>query len=150
MADHKTAKTSLAEKQLSVQIGARIKRARMTRRISQEALAAAIEITFQQLQKIENGENRCSAARLMQIATYLGCSALDLLPAAASAAEAQADDAIVVTRAQLLLINDLKAMSSEQRGLIYAMARALTGRKGAASRDGSLKVLARVAETADA
>jgi transcriptional regulator with XRE-family HTH domain len=38
------------------------------------------KITFQQIQKYENGQNRISAARLFTIARALGVSVLDLYP----------------------------------------------------------------------
>lgn len=47
--------------------------------MSQAALAQALGITFQQVQKYENGTNRVSAARLCEIAGVLQVSAADLL-----------------------------------------------------------------------
>ena len=40
--------------------------------MSQEKLAAAIGLTFQQVQKYEKGMNRVSSSRLMQIGNVLG------------------------------------------------------------------------------
>lgn len=54
---------------------------RLCRGLTQEALADAIGVTFQQLQKYELGRNRVSAARLLQIARALGVSPETLLPA---------------------------------------------------------------------
>jgi transcriptional regulator with XRE-family HTH domain len=42
-------------------------------RMSQGALGKAVGITFQQIQKYENGTNRVGAGRLQQIADALGC-----------------------------------------------------------------------------
>jgi transcriptional regulator with XRE-family HTH domain len=42
--------------------------------LSQGALGEAIGITFQQVQKYENGANRISAGRLQQIADALDCT----------------------------------------------------------------------------
>jgi transcriptional regulator with XRE-family HTH domain len=40
--------------------------------MNQKALAAALDLTFQQMQKYENGSNRVSASRLSAIADALG------------------------------------------------------------------------------
>ncbi len=52
-------------------IGERIRHARSLCEMSQEVLASKLGITFQQLQKYENGTNRVSAARLWEIANIL-------------------------------------------------------------------------------
>ena len=52
-------------------IGMRIRRSRMTAGLSQEQLAELLDITFQQVQKYENGKNRVSAGRLVDIAYYV-------------------------------------------------------------------------------
>ena len=55
---------------------------RMRRRMlghSQEDLARACGVSFQQVQKYENGTNRVSFSRLVQIATALRCSVRQLL-----------------------------------------------------------------------
>lgn len=52
-------------------VGARLKLRRTIVGISQEELAARIGVTFQQVQKYENGANRVSASRLHQVAGIL-------------------------------------------------------------------------------
>lgn len=59
------------ERALSVIIGEKIKRQRMAMRLTQKDLGHHLGITFQQLQKIERGINRISAARLMLLAPVL-------------------------------------------------------------------------------
>ncbi len=49
-------------------VGQRIKARRQSLRMTQTQLAEQIGVTFQQVQKYENGSNRVSAARLWQIA----------------------------------------------------------------------------------
>ena len=44
---------------------------RMVRGLSQTALAEAVGVTFQQVQKYEKGKNRVSASRLQQMANVL-------------------------------------------------------------------------------
>jgi transcriptional regulator with XRE-family HTH domain len=52
-------------------VGARIRMQRMVRGFSQTELGKAVGVTFQQVQKYENGANRVSASRLQQIANVL-------------------------------------------------------------------------------
>ena len=55
-----------------VLIGARVRLRRKDLGLSQQKLAAALGITFQQIQKYEKGTNRIGAGRLMEIAGSLG------------------------------------------------------------------------------
>ena len=52
-------------------IGRRIAMGRKVRGMSQESLAKALGITFQQIQKYEQARNRVSASRLYEIARIL-------------------------------------------------------------------------------
>lgn len=54
-------------------VGSRIRMRRQMLGISQGALADAIGVTFQQVQKYEYGTNRVGASRLEQIADALHC-----------------------------------------------------------------------------
>jgi transcriptional regulator with XRE-family HTH domain len=61
-------------------IGAQIRLRRASARLSQEALAEAIGVTFQQIQKYEKGVNRVSAAALYRIGRALGVEPSVLMP----------------------------------------------------------------------
>lgn len=52
-------------------VGARLRVARLQKKMSQECLARAAGVTFQQMQKYEKGDNRVSASRLWMIAQTL-------------------------------------------------------------------------------
>jgi transcriptional regulator with XRE-family HTH domain len=52
-------------------VGGRIRLLRKRRKMSQEQLGKAIGVTFQQIQKYENGKNRVGASRLHRIAIAL-------------------------------------------------------------------------------
>lgn len=52
-------------------VGTRVRLQRISMGISQTKLAEALGVTFQQVQKYENGSNRISASRLDQIARTL-------------------------------------------------------------------------------
>lgn len=54
---------------VDVHVGAQLRKARMWAGLSQDELARAVGLTFQQLQKYEAGANRISASRLFEFAT---------------------------------------------------------------------------------
>lgn len=56
---------------VDLHVGARIRLRRRTLGVSQEQLADALGLTFQQVQKYENGHNRVSASKLWDIARKL-------------------------------------------------------------------------------
>jgi transcriptional regulator with XRE-family HTH domain len=58
---------------VDVYIGARMRDRRIALGLTQEELGQKLGVSFQQVQKYENGSNRVSAARLFEI-----CEALDL------------------------------------------------------------------------
>src|SRR5512139_2539177 len=58
--------------QVDVQVGQRIRIARLEAKLSQTALAEQLGVTFQQVQKYEKGVNRVGAGRLTKIANALG------------------------------------------------------------------------------
>ena len=55
-------------------VGGRVRMRRMMLDMSQEKLGDALGLTFQQVQKYENGANRVSASRLQHISDILGVS----------------------------------------------------------------------------
>src|SRR5271154_2623329 len=56
---------------IDLHVGARIRLRRRMQGVSQEKLADALGLTFQQVQKYERGANRVSASKLYEIATAL-------------------------------------------------------------------------------
>jgi len=52
-------------------VGAKVRASRLLAGLSQEKLGAAVGVSFQQVQKYENGANRISASRLQKIAEAL-------------------------------------------------------------------------------
>ncbi len=59
-------------------VGSNIRAVRLRKGMSQVVLAEHIGVTFQQVQKYENGQNRVSAGRLTQIAAALDVSVIGL------------------------------------------------------------------------
>lgn len=57
--------------QIDIAVGQRIRIARVAKAISQETLADALGLTFQQVQKYEKGTNRIAPSRLVVVAATL-------------------------------------------------------------------------------
>ena len=57
---------------VDVYVGGRMKQLRILRGMTQERLAARLDLTFQQIQKYEKGANRMAASRLYDVARILG------------------------------------------------------------------------------
>jgi transcriptional regulator with XRE-family HTH domain len=64
---------------IDLEVGQRIRIYRKTRGLSQTALADQLGVTFQQVQKYENGRNRIGAGRLTRIAQVLDVPVATLL-----------------------------------------------------------------------
>ena len=64
-------KPDAAADPIDVAVGARIRLLRKVRGLSQQALAEAAGVTFQQIQKYERGANRVSASMLTRISKTL-------------------------------------------------------------------------------
>jgi transcriptional regulator with XRE-family HTH domain len=60
-------------------LGQRVRAARKLNGLSQTQLATALNISFQQVQKYENGSNRISCSTLKLISAALGVAMVDLL-----------------------------------------------------------------------
>jgi transcriptional regulator with XRE-family HTH domain len=56
---------------VDIYVGSRVRMRRNMLGMSQETLAGALKLTFQQVQKYEKGTNRVGASRLQQIASAL-------------------------------------------------------------------------------
>lgn len=75
------------------EIGKRIRAIRTGRKITLEAAAARVGVTYQQMQKYETGRNRTSAAMIVQLSGALDCHPMELLlsPEEREAGQAVAD-----------------------------------------------------------
>jgi len=65
---------------LDIEVGRRVRSLRLEKGMSQEKLGNQVALTFQQIQKYENGTNRIGAAKLQRIAQILGVSVSALYP----------------------------------------------------------------------
>lgn len=114
---------------IDVQVGARVRAHREAAGLSQHELSRLIDISFQQIQKYERGQNRISASRLLEIAEQLGVSGAVLLGEALGP-QAKDPSGLLETPGALELLQAYKGIrSSAHRQGLLAMARALDSRK---------------------
>jgi transcriptional regulator with XRE-family HTH domain len=115
-------------------IGGKIRRFRVEAGISQTDLGTASGITFQQVQKYENGKNRVTVARLAQIAQTLGVPLTsffadfpgDVLNQGRAKAELSAADQIAQSEKGLRLVKAFLAIdSSSTRTRVVDLVRAI-------------------------
>jgi transcriptional regulator with XRE-family HTH domain len=109
---------------LDAALGERIRRRRRELGMSQSALGGKLGITFQQVQKYENGTNRVSATMLVKLSDALGMPVTEILHEAEKAApanDAKAEDA------QLLAAFG-RIQSAEVRAAVLVLVAGLTPR----------------------
>jgi transcriptional regulator with XRE-family HTH domain len=107
---------------LDVMLGERIRRRRRELGLSQSALGGKLGITFQQVQKYENGTNRVSATMLLKLSDALAMSVTELLhevDPAAKTVDAQSQGA-------QLLAAFAKIRSAEVRAAVLTLVAGLT------------------------
>ncbi len=101
-------------------IGVRIRGCRSAQGISQEKLAEALGISFQQVQKYESGANRVSAATLFRIAKELRLPLNDLLPEEESKDQSPEDQRTLRDLAQITPL-----LNADGKLLVINLARTL-------------------------
>lgn len=74
---------------IDIEVGARLRLLRRQRGLRQSDLARALGLTFQQVQKYENGSNRISASKLWNISRYLQVPVATLFGAVSGDNDAQ-------------------------------------------------------------
>lgn len=107
-------------------IGAQIRVRRSAMRLSQEGLAEAIGVTFQQIQKYEKGVNRVSAAALFRIAQVLNVEASALMPSVFGGKRTK--EALVEFETTMALTQPMSQLNSQGRALLVVLAQALITR----------------------
>jgi transcriptional regulator with XRE-family HTH domain len=112
---------------LDVAIGASIRLRRRQAGISQEMLAEKCGVSFQQVQKYENGANRVSFSRLVQIAHALGLRVSELVGDIDEAAGLSAAEATLLTDLGVSgatdLLRDFAGLSPALRGRVRDLVR---------------------------
>lgn len=107
------------------QVGERIRRRRILLGMTQDQLAAALGISYQQVQKYETSANRVSAGRLAQIARVLDAPVGWFF----GTHERSGDDGAGTSRTVIELVRNFSRIDDERvRTHLMALVRALAGR----------------------
>lgn len=116
---------------VDVHVGKRVRHRRWMNGTTQQQLAQAVGIKFQQIQKYETGMNRVSASRLWDIAKVLNVpvsfffEGLDAEPAAVNANSDMPSD-ILTDKEALELLRSYYAIPENQRRRLFDLARVLS------------------------
>jgi transcriptional regulator with XRE-family HTH domain len=96
---------------VDLSVGSRLRQARLLAGASQEEVGVAIGVSFQAVQKYENGENRLSAGRLASAAKFLGVPMSFFFQDDAD--PAGATDTAGFTTKEIELVRHFRAITSE-------------------------------------
>ena len=113
---------------VDVHVGKRIRHRRWMVGMTQQQLADAVGIKFQQIQKYETGMNRVSASRLWDIARTLGVQIGFFFEGLAGeeAPEAAQDGDVMANKEAMDLIRAYYAIPEAQRRRLFDLARVLS------------------------
>jgi transcriptional regulator with XRE-family HTH domain len=111
---------------IDLHIGQRVRHRRWLMGMTQQQLADAIGIRFQQVQKYESGANRISAARLWDIARALGAPVSFFYVEIAGGAGASSDEPMD-NKETFELVRAYYGMQERTRHSLLALARAMNG-----------------------
>jgi transcriptional regulator with XRE-family HTH domain len=110
---------------IDVVVGARVKAARLSKGVSQAALAQRVGLTFQQIQKYERGDNRISASKLVQIAGALSVLPMEFLSGLEDAAATSFDFSLFQASGAMDLLVAFGALSPREQRALLRLARDL-------------------------
>ena len=118
---------------MDIALGAAVRIRRRSLGISQEALAEQCGVSFQQIQKYENGANRISFSRLVQIARALQCRVVDLMDVLDAPDGQGAGDLDILTRMRtpgaLELLSAYERLSPDTRSSLLGLLRTLASER---------------------
>jgi transcriptional regulator with XRE-family HTH domain len=121
---------------MDIALGASVRIRRRSLGISQEALAEKCGVSFQQIQKYENGANRISFSRLVQIARALQCRVVDLMDVLDGPDGAAPNDLDVLNRVRtpgaLELLSAFERLTPETRSSLLGLIRTLAAEASSA------------------
>ena len=107
-------------------VGKRIRHRRWMVGMTQQQLADAVGIKFQQIQKYETGMNRVSASRLWGIAEALGVSISFFFEGLSDDENQARENAILADREAMELVRAYTAIPEQQRRKLFDLARVLS------------------------
>ena len=110
---------------VDVHVGKRIRHRRWLVGMTQQQLADAVGIKFQQIQKYETGMNRVSASRLWDIASTLDVPVSFFFEGLDASAETAQNGDILAEKEALELLRAYYAIPETQRRRLFDLARVL-------------------------
>lgn len=111
-------------------LGARLRAARIERSLSQQQMGERLDISFQQIQKYENGRNRVSTGRLVEFAKHYDRSVEWFVSGLAAGGDNEPDlgtRALGTAAGRELIEAFLAIDDAEARAALVQMARKLAG-----------------------
>ena len=118
---------------MDIALGAAVRIRRKSLGISQEALAEQCGVSFQQVQKYENGANRISFSRLLQIARALRCRVVDLMDVLDAPDRDNPSDLDLLARLRtpgaVELLAAYEHLNGESRAALVGLLRTLTAQQ---------------------
>lgn len=106
---------------IDLHVGERVRLRRLLVGLSQEQLADAVCITFQQIQKYERGINRISASRLFGIANALSVPVSFFFEGLEGQTTPTEPDRSGLTNEGMTLLNNYKQLSPEEQEAIQTL-----------------------------
>lgn len=138
-----TESTTKSPDPMDIALGAAVRIRRRTIGMSQEALAEQCGVSFQQIQKYENGANRISFSRLVQIARALRCRVTDLLDVLDTPDEEPSVDLDLLSRMRtpgaLELLTVYEQLPQEARTALVSFLRILSPTGGSPNQGTSVR-----------
>ncbi|SMO93290.1 Transcriptional regulator, contains XRE-family HTH domain [Thalassovita litoralis] len=111
---------------VDIHVGGQLKKFRVLIGRTQTELAAALNTSFQQVQKYETGRNRISASKLFQAAQYLSQPVNSFFPEMDDAGPDEKNILSAETKIEVDLIAACRQMrNDERRDLVLKMAHAM-------------------------
>ncbi len=118
---------------MDIALGAAVRIRRRAIGMSQEAMADQCGVSFQQIQKYENGSNRISFSRLVQISRALRSRVTDLMDIFDGPDEETTEDLSMLTRMRtpgaLELLMAYERLAPDARSSLVGLLRTLTAQK---------------------
>lgn len=117
----------MGNKSLDVEIGRRLRQARIAKGLTLKDMAASVGLSHQAIQKYENGESRLSLSTLAQLRQHIGIEPADLLPAIRADGTAVADPLANMAQSitGLRLANLFGRMRPDQQQSLLNVAKAI-------------------------
>lgn len=108
--------------QIDKAIGARVRAFRLQRKLTQTEVGKALDVTFQQIQKYENGKNRVSGSTLVKLCSLLNVKPEQLLGNGHGVFFEEPDvfELVMTDRAMVRMLVEIARLSASQRKSVVA------------------------------